>query len=386
MNELVQENLNQVNIDRISSYIRNLRFKSVALGGVDRGSVLASIQEIYHMFSDVYDDLIGQLSVQKGLVNALKEKQAPLEQEITQLKAEKESMAITIRQQTENSDRIAAAEDRYRQQAAKDSLEIDTLRQKVQSLEFELASIQKKHQRELELAKAGATDQGEILEEIYLDARRSRNAMLEQAQKTADELLRKTEQEAAEKRAAAQQAIEAMQSTANQELAAKQAEAEQAAAAARSAAEQLVAEKQIAAQQLIAEAEEEAQQIRQRMEAANLESQQQLQQRQEEAEQVCRDAKAEAKQIIDAARTTYLQERKKYDAMRMQLSALRAKTVQDIQVDIANLNELVFGMTGRGFATDANNAAELTNLDSGNDLQKDVQPDEVPLNIGAEPL
>lgn len=382
----IRDNQTQVSLDEIASYIKNLRFKSVAIGGIDRASALAAIQEIYHMFSQAYEDLAGRLSRQQSLASAMRDKQAALEQEVARLEAEKDSMTQTIQRQMENSNRAAATEDKYRQRQAEALAEIDALRQKLQTQEAEMVSMQKQHQRELELAQAGAADKGETLEEIYLEARRSRTEMIEGAQKTAEEMLQKAEREAAAKQAAVDRETAAKRKAVAQELADQQSAAERDAAARRkatekdladkrAAAEQELADKRTAAEQLVADAEAKAAQIRQQAEAADAENQQQCAEREAQARKLVDDADEEAKRIIETAKATYQQERKKYDALLLRLSALRAKTIQDIQADISSLNELVFGVTGRGIETDTVNSTGLADIDNGNDAPEEEDSD-----------
>ncbi len=381
MSERTTENQAQITMEDIYAYIEKLSFKTVPFGGVDRDSALAAIQEINNMFSDVYDDLLTQLETLQNERAALRKRQSPLERELASLRTEKESLSLTIQKQMENVDKATETERYFRQCENELREELDNLRQKLREKDSQIGELEKKHARELELAKAGAAEKGETLEEIYLDARKQRAEMLQTAQEKAEEITRNASQEALQLRTSAEQEASQMRSaaekdatelrnTAKRETTQLRTETEREISALRHTAEQEVKKLRSTAEQEAAEmqktAQDEANQLIEQTELAARESAEQCRENETLAAQMVSDAKEERDRILESARQAYVQERKKYDAMRVQLGALRAKTVADIRADISNLTELVFGMTGHGIETDTFNEAGLANMDEDN--------------------
>lgn len=334
-NEPAFDNAGKTDLGEISEFIKNLKLKSVPIGGIDKASAIDALRELYRMFTKVHEDTTSQLAMERKTQQTLRRNEKDLEQQISALKAENEAMAQTVKQQLENSNKAAELENDFRRRESGMQNELDALRQKLKELEDESADLRRKHQRELELAKAGAAEKGETLEEIYLDARRSRSEMLEQAQKTAEEILEKANQGADEQRRLA---------------------------------EQDVADKKQLAGEIVQQANENAAQILKQAELEHEESRQRCEESERLAQKVVNDAEAEAERIIESARTAYQQERKKYDELLVRLGSLRAKTVQSISDDVAKLNELVFNMSGRGIETDALNSVELSSIDDVSEL------------------
>ena len=182
-NEPAFDNAGKTDLGEISEFIKNLKLKSVPIGGIDKASAIDALRELYRMFTKVHEDTTSQLAMERKTQQTLRRNEKDLEQQISALKAENEAMAQTVKQQLENSNKAAELENDFRRRESGMQNELDALRQKLKELEDESADLRRKHQRELELAKAGAAEKGETLEEIYLDARRSRSEMLEQAQK-----------------------------------------------------------------------------------------------------------------------------------------------------------------------------------------------------------
>lgn len=341
-NDSAFETNGKTDLEEISAFIKNLKLKTVAIGGVDKAAVLDAIREMYRMFSKSYDDLNAKLAMQRDIEASLRKNQAPLERQIAAMKAENESLAQAVKQQSENSDMVAELENKYRRRESEAQSEIDDLRKRLKSRDGEIEELERKYQRELELAKAGAAEKGETLEEIYLDARRSRSEMLEQAQRSADEILQKVSRDAEERSREFEEEFTARQQQ----------------------AEQLIAEKRQLAEQIVMQAHEDATQIRSEAEAEQRQSREVCENNEALSRKIIADAELEGKKIIEIAKSSYLHERKKYDEMLVRLGSLRAQTVQAIRDDVAKLNELVFGMTGSGIETDTVNLAGLSGIDA----------------------
>ena len=388
---MTEDKRREPGLEKIGTYIENLKFRTAIMGGVDKEEVYTALREIYRMFGEAYEQSRAQgeiagasrggeeitrcraeLSEKNEEIEWLKSQNEGLEQQLQQVStgeaaeqrekywSEKvETLEAEIQKQQEkgiekeqklrreNEEDVA----RYREEVtalrkqaearvAEQQMELEELKKALESLMKEHERREHEHEHELSLARTGAELRSETLEQIYLEAREQRTEMIEKAQREAEAIL--------------SQAREEEQSARSESI--REAE-----------------EKYLQAQRELIEAQQRVEEVRSEEERLREETQQSVMAIHNEAKEKLASAKEEARQIIESARIVYQRDYEKYNSQLLQLGNLRAQTVKGLQESVTKLNDLVFEMSSEGIRSDAENTAGLRMRDDSEEIINEVE-------------
>lgn len=382
-------------MNEIAQYLEELKFKPAIVGGVDKEDALLAIKKVYGMFNDIHEEEIKKiqstsnekLEQSNKLIAKLQEKQASLEKEL-QLRST--GAADEIREKeweerleklkkrhevdlTKEEDLVAALKEEISQEKQKAherenelQKEIAQLEEKILVIQKDAELLQKNYQKDIALARAGAEERSETLEEIYLEAREMRNRVQETAKAEAEEILAEAREEAEKAHVESEEALQVARAEAERIIEESKDEAK----AVHSQILKESEEKYHLIQQDIAKAEQDVVEAQKKVEESVMEAEsltadvhRAAQEKLDAAEAALEEAKTEAKCIVDSAKIPYMQECEKYNALLMQLGDLRASTVRNIQDSVTKLSNLMFDMTSEGIKLDTENSISMAEME-----------------------
>ena len=368
-------------LDRIANYIKKLKFKKAVMGGIEQESAYQAMRDLVSMFTEIYTAETERSAQLEARVQELQQVQSNVDYKVQGLKEQAASRIEKLKADYEARQRKLEEENStLKEQLKKEgdsySGEITLIQDENIQLKDQLqAAAEEKEQlcsrlAELNEQVAENNFQHETLEEIYLDANRRRNEILEAANAQADVLRQNAENENEEAKQRFIADMEAWKAQFDEEKA--RIEAEQ--------AEQTAAfEAELAEKRSQAEAEEN--EAKERCEALLREAEEQAQgildnARQEgartiaEAEEAAERSRIETESLVASAQAKYKTERSKYDVMIRRLGELRGDIMRNIQKDVNQLQTLAFHLSGSSIESDTDH---LTGTDELNELQKEAE-------------
>lgn len=377
--------------EEIAAFIEGLKLKPAIVGGVDKEDALLAIKKVYSMFTDIYKDEVAKIKESSNekleqsnrLITKLQERQASLEktlelessgtanelrekewqERLEKLKrnheadlGKEESLVKTLKEEVAEERRKAKEKEKELLQ------EISKLEDKMLVVQKDAELLQKNYQRDLALARAGAEERSETLEEIYIEAKEMRERTRQTAKVEAEEIISEAKEEADKIHLESEEALQVARAEAERILEESREEAK----AVHSQIIKESEEKYHEIQQEIVKAEQRVIDAQNKVEEASREADEiaedirrEADERLAAAEEALEEARKEAKSIVDSAQIPYMKECERYNSLLVQLSDLRAGTVRSIQESVNRLSNLVFDMTSEGIKLDAENSIGL---------------------------
>ena len=368
-------------LDRIANYIKKLKFKKAVMGGIEQESAYQAMRDLVSMFMEIYTAETERSSQLEARVQELQQVQSNVDYKVQGLKEQAASRIEKLKadyeaRQRKLEEENATLKEQLKKEGDNYSGEINLIQDENIQLKDQLqAAVEEKEQLSSRLAElneqvAESTFQHETLEEIYLDANRRRNEILEAANAQADVLRQNAENENEEAKQRFIADMEAWKAQFDEEKCRIEGEheaelAEYAAdlAEKRRLAEVEEAEAKAHCEALIREAEQQAQDI-----VAN--AQQEGARTVAEAEEAAERSRIETESLVASAQAKYKAERSKYDVMIRRLGELRGDIMRNIQKDVNQLQTLAFHLSGSSIESDTDH---LTGTDELNELQKEIE-------------
>ena len=368
-------------LDRIANYIKKLKFKKAVMGGIEQESAYQAMRDLVSMFTEIYTAETERSGQLEARVQELQQVQSNVDYKVQGLKEQAASRIEKLKADYEARQRKLEEENStLKEQLKKEgdsySGELTLIQDENIQLKDQLqAAAEEKEQLSSRLAElneqvAENNFQHETLEEIYLDANRRRNEILEAANAQADVLRQNAENENEEAKQRFIADMEAWKAQFDEEKARIEGEQAEAVAAfeaelaeKRRQAEAEEAEAKERCEALIREAEEQAQGI---LDNAQQEGARTV----AEAEEAAERSRIESESLVASAQAKYKNERSKYDVMIRRLGELRGDIMRNIQKDVNQLQTLAFHLSGSSIESDTDH---LTGTDELNELQKEVE-------------
>ena len=368
-------------LDRIANYIKKLKFKKAVVGGIEQESAYQAMRDLVSMFTEIYTAETERSGQMEARLQELQQVQSNVDYKVQGLKEQAANRIEKLKADYEARQRKLEEENSTLKEQLKkegDSYtgELSLIQDENIQLKDQLqAAAEEKEQLSARLAElneqvAENDFQHETLEEIYLDANRRRNEILEAANAQADVLRQNAENENEEAKQRFIADMEAWKAQFDEEKAriegeheAEIAEFEADLAEKRRQAEAEEAEAKEHCEALIREAEQQAQDI---IANAQAEGERTV----AEAEEAAERSRIETESLVASAQAKYKTERSKYDVMIRRLGELRGDIMRNIQKDVNQLQTLAFHLSGSSIESDTDN---LTGTDELNELQKELE-------------
>ena len=368
-------------LDRIANYIKKLKFKKAVVGGIEQESAYQAMRDLVSMFTEIYTAETERSGQMEARLQELQQVQSNVDYKVQGLKEQAANRIEKLKADYEARQRKLEEENSTLKEQLKkegDSYtgELSLIQDENIQLKDQLqAAAEEKEQLSARLAElneqvAENDFQHETLEEIYLDANRRRNEILEAANAQADVLRQNAENENEEAKQRFIADMEAWKAQFDEEKAriegeheAEIAEFEADLAEKRRQAEAEEAEAKEHCEALIREAQQQAQDI---IANAQAEGERTV----AEAEEAAERSRIETESLVASAQAKYKTERSKYDVMIRRLGELRGDIMRNIQKDVNQLQTLAFHLSGSSIESDTDN---LTGTDELNELQKELE-------------
>ena len=368
-------------LDRIANYIKKLKFKKAVVGGIEQESAYQAMRDLVSMFTEIYTAETERSGQMEARLQELQQVQSNVDYKVQGLKEQAANRIEKLKadyeaRQRKLEEENATLKEQLKKEGDSYSGELVLIQdENVQLKDQLLAAAEEKEQLSARLAElneqvAENNFQHETLEEIYLDANRRRNEILEAANAQADVLRQNAENENEEVKQRFIADMESWKAQFDEEKAriegeheAEIAEFEAGLAEKRRQAEVEEAEAREHCEALIREAEQQAQDI---IANAQAEGERTV----AEAEEAAERSRIETESLVASAQAKYKNERSKYDVMIRRLGELRGDIMRNIQKDVNQLQTLAFHLSGSSIESDTDN---LTGTDELNELQKELE-------------
>lgn len=368
-------------LDRIANYIKKLKFKKAVVGGIEQESAYQAMRDLVSMFTEIYTAETERSGQMEARLQELQQVQSNVDYKVQGLKEQAANRIEKLKadyeaRQRKLEEENATLKEQLKKEGDSYSGELVLIQDENIQLKDQLqAAAEEKEQLSARLAElneqvAENDFQHETLEEIYLDANRRRNEILEAANAQADVLRQNAENENEEAKQRFIADMEAWKAQFDEEKAriegeheAEIAEYEADLAEKRRQAEVEEAEAKEHCEALIREAEQQAQDIIANAQAEGARTV-------AEAEEAAERSRIETESLVASAQAKYKNERSKYDVMIRRLGELRGEIMRNIQKDVNQLQTLAFHLSGSSIESDTDN---LTGTDELNELQKELE-------------
>ena len=368
-------------LDRIANYIKKLKFKKAVVGGIEQESAYQAMRDLVSMFTEIYTAETERSGELEARLQEMEQVQSNVDYRVQGLKEQAAARIEKLKEDYEARQRKLEEEngilkEQLKKEGDSYSGELTLIQDENIQLKDQLqAAAEEKEALSARLAElndqvAENVFQHETLEEIYLDANRRRNEILEAANAQADVLRQNAEnenEEAKQRFIADMEAWKAQFDEEKQRIEGEQAEEiaafEAELAEKRRQAEVEEAEAKEHCEALIREAEQQAQDI-----VAN--AQQEGERTVAEAEEAAERSRIETESLVASAQAKYKSERSKYDVMIRRLGELRGDIMRNIQKDVNQLQTLAFHLSGSSIESDTDH---LTGTDELNEMQKELE-------------
>lgn len=368
-------------LDRIANYIKKLKFKKAVVGGIEQESAYQAMRDLVSMFTEIYTAETERSGQMEARLQELQQVQSNVDYKVQGLKEQAANRIEKLKadyeaRQRKLEEENATLKEQLKKEGDSYSGELVLIQdENVQLKDQLLAAAEEKEQLSARLAElneqvAENNFQHETLEEIYLDANRRRNEILEAANAQADVLRQNAENENEEAKQRFIADMESWKAQFDEEKAriegeheAEIAEFEADLAEKRRQAEAEEAEAKEHCEALIREAEQQAQDIIANAQAEGARTV-------AEAEEAAERSRIETESLVASAQAKYKNERSKYDVMIRRLGELRGDIMRNIQKDVNQLQTLAFHLSGSSIESDTDN---LTGTDELNELQKELE-------------
>ncbi|MBR4132868.1 MAG: hypothetical protein IKT99_07800 [Oscillospiraceae bacterium] len=368
-------------LDRIANYIKKLKFKKAVVGGIEQESAYQAMRDLVSMFTEIYTAETERSGQMEARLQELQQVQSNVDYKVQGLKEQAANRIEKLKadyeaRQRKLEEENATLKEQLKKEGDSYSGELVLIQDENIQLKDQLqAAAEEKEQLSARLAElneqvAENDFQHETLEEIYLDANRRRNEILEAANAQADVLRQNAENENEEAKQRFIADMEAWKAQFDEEKAriegeheAEIAEYEADLAEKRRQAEVEEAEAKEHCEALIREAEQQAQDIIANAQADGARTV-------AEAEEAAERSRIETESLVASAQAKYKTERSKYDVMIRRLGELRGDIMRNIQKDVNQLQTLAFHLSGSSIESDTDN---LTGTDELNELQKELE-------------